>query len=561
VTGSELGSALWELLPAAYRAEDGRGGAAPPGLGPEPGDLELLLEAAGALLDRIRATLDQRLADCFPDDPVDGGPAAQAWLLPYFARLVDARLRSPHVVGRRREVAEAIAWRQRKGTLRAAEAIAEAAGGRAVSGLGGREVELQEGLRRVATTARVNEPPAGRLTAPPATTVTVSRPMRAVQVDADLPGARRSSFGGDVALAWAVGFPAGAPCFPGHFDDISRRTVDLRGPDAGGHVHPKRLLVYAAPPLGFFRRGHSAGRGAPEGTPRQDEVVRTGDEPEPLRDAHVGTLRVPGGRVTLERCTIEHLVLDGAAPAGGPQLDARDCVLDELSATGAVVLRDCTLRGPAALAGMDATGCLAFGPADAAVVSATGDVELAECAVQALEAASLRARDTLLGTVTASGTARLEYATVLGSLTAGELEASDCLLAGALRFGAAGPRGCVRYTRLPPGAPAGDALLTHVVTTAAPVFFDPAVCDPEPPSVFARPGSGVLHPTTPPAVRFGAEDGGELGAYHREAHSLEQQALVEQVADHLPQGVRPVLILDARLQQPPPSLSDPLSSG
>ena len=140
------GRQLWHLLPEVYRTRD-------------EGDLAAFLDACGALLDRVRETLDQRLADCFPDTPGEGeGEPAQAWLLPYFARLLDARLLSPHVEGRRLEVSEAIAWRQRRGTLGAVEQIAEAMTGRRYRGSRGREVEVQEGFRRVVTTARIGVP-------------------------------------------------------------------------------------------------------------------------------------------------------------------------------------------------------------------------------------------------------------------------------------------------------------------------------------------------------------------------------------------------------------------
>ena len=133
---SDSGRRLYQLLPALYRERD-------------DGDLASYLDAAGVLLDQIRHTLDQRLADCFPDEPAEGSPA-QDWLLPYFARLLDARLVSPRPEGRRAELARAVAWRQGKGTLAVVEAIAEA-----VAGL---EVEVQEGWRRVAVTARVDRP-------------------------------------------------------------------------------------------------------------------------------------------------------------------------------------------------------------------------------------------------------------------------------------------------------------------------------------------------------------------------------------------------------------------
>ena len=117
---SNIGRQLYEILPAVYRHRDN-------GDPNTQGDLSKYLDACGELLDLVRATLLQRLADSFPDNPPEGEAACQEWLLPYFAQLVDARLVSPHPRGQRDEVANAVGWRQRKGTVRCAEDIAESA--------------------------------------------------------------------------------------------------------------------------------------------------------------------------------------------------------------------------------------------------------------------------------------------------------------------------------------------------------------------------------------------------------------------------------------------------
>jgi hypothetical protein len=129
--------ALYRIVPARYRTRDG-------------GDLKKFFEGCGTLLDQIHATLEQRLADSFPDNPIDGSIACQDWLLPYFAELLDVRLVSPLARGRRDEVANAVRWRQGKGTLRIIEEIAQA--------VGQLEVVLQEGWKRVAITPRLNIP-------------------------------------------------------------------------------------------------------------------------------------------------------------------------------------------------------------------------------------------------------------------------------------------------------------------------------------------------------------------------------------------------------------------
>ena len=131
---------LYRILPAFYRTRD------------ESGDLRAYLEGCGELLDAVYATLRQRHADNFPDNPADGWstPPAQDWLLPYFAELVDARLVSPLPAGRRDELGMAIRWRQGKGTLAVIDSVAQA--------IGQTEAVVQEGWRRVALTPRIGQP-------------------------------------------------------------------------------------------------------------------------------------------------------------------------------------------------------------------------------------------------------------------------------------------------------------------------------------------------------------------------------------------------------------------
>ena len=66
--------ALYQIVPALYRTRD-------------TGDLQRYFQACGLLLDQILATMQQRLADNYPDNPLDGTQACQDWVLPYFADL------------------------------------------------------------------------------------------------------------------------------------------------------------------------------------------------------------------------------------------------------------------------------------------------------------------------------------------------------------------------------------------------------------------------------------------------------------------------------------------
>lgn len=486
------GTQLYGIIPEVYRTRDSVefGG---------DGDLARFLDACGELLDRIRATLDQRLADSFPDNP-PLGLSCQPWLIPYFAQLLDVRLVSPDEEGRRDEVANAVAWRQRKGTLTAIEQIAEA--------VGRMEVEIQEGWRRTAVTPRIGMPllPAGALGDDPrfddfrnhplwaarhpdlpAATADFRFPTRAMEVAVPTgefpsnPAAKLTTFAGTPTW-WRQVNPHGAPCFPGSFDDVSRRTVDLRTPDwRQGEIHPKRVILYAPPPLGFFEPGLFP--------------VHTGDMLLDEKKEHLlenliidGTLTVTAGTVRLTRCAVR--ALEVSVPAGAmeePVVDAKECLFDRMAVPGL---------------------------------------------------------------------ARLEYCTVIGKCEAGRLQASDCLFAGQLTLnpGLLKNPHCIRFSRVPPGT-AVAALLTHRNTTERPVFhafeFDEGGAVVRRTARFGEPGCAVLHPATAEAVRFGAEDGGEVGAHHGWRYSLLMAAVLDKLKEFLPVGMEAVIVPDLRLHRPP----------
>lgn len=505
VTGREL----YELLPVVYRVKDAAG------------HLSKYLDACGTLLDRMRATLEQRLADAFPASP-PGKMPAQSWLLPYFADLLDVRLVSPKVDGRRAEVASAIAWRQRKGTLATIEEIAER--------VGGAEVEVQEGWRRVALTPRLDRPllpaaawgetepdPRNPLVARrhpglPAVTVDVTLPSRAVEADPAHPRAKVSRFRG-VPVAWRQLNPHGAPCFPGSFEDASRRTPDVRTPGPSrGHIHPRRLLLFVPPTTGFFpfdavevtwgqRHDHVSD---PGGDPRV--VVRTSREPVFITTAPPAfaaqsvviedlafdsTLRVSGGRIRLQRVAAKRLVVD-TIDVETPVIEAVDCLFDEIEAPNGLV--------------------------------------------------------------------RLEGTTVMKGLSCRRLQASDCLFAGPIDLHPPvnDPRSCVRFSRVPRAFTA-PRLDRDALTTAEPIFFAFEHCSREggsrPVDRFGDPGYGVLHPATPDAIRFGAEDGGEMGADHHRATCLAHAAVLTKLEEFLPLGIEAVLVPDPRLLVEPPRIA------
>jgi hypothetical protein len=490
---TRAGQQLYGLLPEVYRSRDsaeseGRG------------DLAKFLDACGELLDLLRNTLDQRLADSFPDNPEDAR-TCQAWLLPYFARLLDVRLVSPDEKGRRDEVANAVAWRQRKGTRTAVEQIAEA--------VAQTEVEVQEGWKRVATTPRIGMPLlparalgesevfdghrehpvwAARHPGLPSVMVDLRYPSRAMQLDVEPgkfpqnPAAKLTSFAGEKTW-WRQVNPHGNPCFLDSYEDIARRTVDLRTPNwQHGHFHPKRALLFAPPPMGFFE---------PDLFPSQEGLELGEDKEHVLEDQIIKkTLRVTAGRLRLVRCAVEDLKIEV------PPAIAED------------------------------------------------------------EEPVLVAEDCLIGEAMVNGLTRLEYCTILGNFECNRLQASDSLLVGELKLdpGTDEDPHCIRYSRIPVGVSV-TGLLTYRNTFEAPVFYEFEFDEMDKVvrrrSLFGETGCAVLHPATPEAIRFGAEDGGEMGAHHSWHYSLLLAAVQDKLKDFLPVGIEAVLVPDLRLHRLP----------
>ncbi|MFL6621167.1 MAG: phage tail protein [Sulfurifustis sp.] len=515
-----IGAQLYALLPEVYRERD------------KSGDLAKYLDACGEMLDRVYATLRQRLDDHFPD-------TCQEWLIPYFAELLDVALKSPEASGRRAEVANAIAWRQRKGTAGCTEEIAEA--------VGAMEVELQEAWRRVARTARIGEKllpaallggtrdpdtrdplTAGQHPDLPVVTIDFRRHSRAMQAHEPSLITHRTRFPKKAApVLWFQANPHGAPCFPGSYEDRSARTVDFRTPDwARGHFHPKRLLAFIAPPDGFFPEGAPSFRWTERAQAITDGLLEEIDETE-TRDG------------VLIRRTIYRR--PDAQPA---TIRIRD-VID---------IDDPVVAGEERVYRFEG-----FYLADTLTVHG-GRLELERCAAFKIVVQGhdthhpvLTATDCLLRHVqAASGLAQLECCTVLAKTVCEALQAVDCLFLGDLQRNVTPTTPppkiiCLRHVRVPPelltNVAAGERNRIQRYTTDVPVFFRLG---------FGVAGAGVLHPATPDSIRAGAEDGGELGAYHHQHLSLRETAVREKLAEYLPFGMEAVLISDERLTCAPP---------
>jgi len=154
---------------------------------------------------------------------------------------------------------------------------------------------------------------------------------------------------------------------------------------------------------------------------------------------------------------------------------------------------------------------------------------------------SLVANDCLLQAVKASnGLVQLVYCTVLDEMFAEYLNASDCIFMGMLfknRKKYKPSPGAIRYSRH-----CQESVFGNIVgnTMEAPVFYT---------KEWGEPGCGVIHPASPKSVCSGAEDGGEMGAFHHRGYVLAWEAVSQKLDDYLPVGMRAALIPDETLPE------------
>ena len=505
---------LYDIVPAVYRNRDN-------------GDLIKLFEATGQLLDQIEETLHQRFADNFVAEPEHGERPLQEWLIPYFADLFDVRLVSPTVEGRRAEVANAVRWRQGKGSLQTLEAIAEA--------IAGLEVVVHEGWQRVATTPRLNTPlvsaryfgyagdaseapPSFAALHPclPAVTPDISRPSGAVDAEQG-PGSQQSTVDG-VTHVWRQASRHGVPCHPGAFDDVSRRTVDVRCPSwRNGHHHPANILLHTAPPAGFFQP--------------PIKTVLWQEEPSQAFVDHIEIIDKPGLRIYRNRS-------HGTDDFRSVRIRRVIKLLQEDSGVGPADAMTIRFEGLILDNTLELDG---------------GRVEFLDCAVRKVKAHAIdldrpviSARNSLFKKLQAArALSRLEYCTVLDTCFSEHLQASDCIFRGTLKKDHETDQppaaGCLRFCVLPEGEDTGDLRL-HACTREAPVFYS---------DDFGERGCAVLHPATPDPVKHAAEDSTEPGCYHDYFLTRLFEATVEKLDDFLPMGRHAVLIPDSRLLQLP----------
>ena len=538
---------LYESLPEIYRAKDQAANS----------DLKHYLGALGDVLDLTRHTLEQRYADSFPNAG-PGEDQCQDWLIPYFAELLAVNLQSPYPNGQRAEVSNAVRWAQRKGTLGTTEEIIEA--------ITQGEGEIQEGWKRVARTARIDIAALNALSPGAAKTANVTPDTRlhSRAVETEFGHTHARTWSGDkrykiwpaddndpfilppsptARIYWRQTHPHGAPCFPESYQDVSVRTPDFRSPGniAGeviGGFHPKRLIVYLPDAPGIcsedfteFHRNEIRAliklvleaRNDPENEKTLPEIIEDMglNKLEALVDDAVPTFRNFVTVTASDNATLifrnatahsivikGHLSLEDDIHVRFEKLRFKNYVIQD---AGSVSFYRCAIeRFKTSLAGR----------------LERIDAIFTDCLVNFLMAESI--------------TIQCEYVTVIKKIEAKRLLASDCIFP-PLKNPAnivLGIEPCIRFSRID-----GDMGEKNQNTNVQASIEDVDFC---------TPGCGVLLADTPDEIKFGAENGGEMGVYNAWQYSAQDQALARKLRDYLPVGIEPVIVRDATLNCKPP---------
>lgn len=548
---SRAGALIYSELPEAHRVYDNR--RAPDGAGTGRfGDLEAYLYALGHLLDRVDSTVEQFLADGFAE-PLPNGRTMQPWLVEYYAETFGVRLRSATHEGRLRELADAAWIARRRGTFAGVRQ-----GVRAV--LAQASVAVH-GVDRVLRTPMIAEPPlthfekSGLWHPADATILREALPagdqviglrarrpiahaglspgtpdvrlvMRAVPASVTQMDAETRPAAGGVAepIRFAVRSRRGRACFPKSFEDRRLVTPDIRAdrPNRRRHTpqaNPSTLTAFVRPPAGLFTGAETLLVAAavtedfapiePGATPAEIATARAA---RPIV-ADPAVLHRPAAPIVVERSA------DGGFRADAASLTIRDLRLDgtlEIAVDGdeTVILENCAVR----------------------------DVVIRVAA----EDAQVIVRGSVFETITREGEGAgrliLDSVTVMDAVDVTRLFASETIFAGPLTVRepeGGGMDGCVRFSRVPAGALSGPQRAFHAYASSeGPVRFVLHPCLPVGDGTFearaarfGEEGYAVLSDESEPAIAQGAEDGGEVGAYHAAGHLAALAATHEKAVD------------------------------
>ncbi len=257
------------------------------------------------------------------------------------------------------------------------------------------------------------------------------------------------------------------------------------------------------------------------GTPRL--VIQAANRQRPCLRFSGGGLAVTG--------PIEALRLNGLLLSGGEieisnasvlkLLELVACTLDPIANPVSLIAREGSLP-PTPVAQISLCRCV------------TGGLQLGGGVAEVVVADSIIDRrggiaiGDLLGNE-AHARAHLERTTVWGQGLLHQLYGSECLFVDQFLVGDQ-QDGCLRYSRYQ----VGSELPRRFQCVSTDAAFNSRR--------LGRPSYGQLHLVSPAAVRSGAEDGAEMGAFHGALASLREKNLGVKVDEYLPVSLSPALI-------------------
>jgi hypothetical protein len=151
---------------------------------------------------------------------------------------------------------------------------------------------------------------------------------------------------------------------------------------------------------------------------------------------------------------------------------------------------------------------------------------LRESIVQAADDAAIAAIRVPAGEVTLSRT------TVLGRVRVHRLDASECILHDTAEVDDC-QHGCVRFSAFVRGSTLPRQYQCAPIDPHAALFGSRS---------FGQPDYAQLAATAGSAIREGAEDGSEMGAFWRERSAVKERSLLIKYQEYLPLGLEPVVI-------------------
>jgi hypothetical protein len=228
-----------------------------------------------------------------------------------------------------------------------------------------------------------------------------------------------------------------------------------------------------------------------------------------LSGAHL-VLRGSFDSVALSCCTLDPGTWNPAGNDWATAADSRPLAATELRIEGTVrrLVIDRCITGPIS----DNAGV---------VESVTATDSIIQAAAPEADAMAL-----------ATGEVALSRCTILGTLRAHRLSASECILHDVATVDDT-QHGCVRFSAWAPGSVLPRQYESVKLTARADVFVG---------RDFGRPEFAQLLATTSGDITEGAEDGSEMGAFAREKSRIKERSLLIKYQEYLPLGLEPVIV-------------------